>query len=316
MIQAKFKTLALCSVVSVFATQAYAHTGVRDVAEEGKGSYNGFTITHGCADSVEGGAYIQAYPVIGQSALFPYGDKVVWRKNGVKTIGGDGGGVIAAGTTLKLAVTGYTGASSAFTESSEIVDELGNVQALHWKGGAMEPKSNTITPFKITAPTIEDNCVKTLKVRIGVINWCDIRKNATNDATGPYMEPKDANGHRIPLIVDAQGIQQNVLGAKFYTKMPKGNGDNNRADWWFGELEGGSALYSDVNLLQKPTPATATVPASPTYWTTLTINNSPADVLKCAGTPVDVTVEPTGMAFDTYLTLKNTQPFTKGTTNF
>jgi hypothetical protein len=295
---------------------------VRDQVEEGKPSYNGFTITHGCADSVEGGAYVEAFPVIGQSAVFPYGDNVVWRKNDVKITGGDGGGVIAADTTLKLGVTGYSDFGSAFAVIHEIVDALGNVHGLHWKNGGMEPKLNTITPFKITAPLIADNCVKSLKVRIGVINWCDMRKNAANDATDQYYLPRDAYGRSIPKIVNAEGIQQNVTGAEYYAALPGGNGDNNRADWWFGDLEGGSALYNDPDLLQHATPAkpatatTPATPASPAYWTTMTINNSAADVAKCTGTPVDVTVEPTGADFDTYLSGANTQPFTKGTSNF
>ncbi|SJM92092.1 conserved exported hypothetical protein [Crenothrix polyspora] len=321
MTHSKFKKLALCSLVGLFASQTYAHTGVRDTVDEGKGSYNGFTITHGCADSVEGGAYVEASPVIGQSAVFPYGDNVVWRKGAVKTVGGDGG-VIAAGTTLKLGVTGYSGFGSAFAVNHEIVDALGNVHGLHWKNGAMEPKSNTVTPFKITAPLIVDNCVKSLKVRIGVINWCDMRKNAANDATGQYYLPRDAYGRLIPKIVNAEGIQQNVLGAKYYTALPGGNGDNNRADWWFGDLEGNSNLYNDADLLQQATPATPATatapatPASPAFWTTLTINNSAADIAQCAGTPVDVTVEPIAVDFDTYLSGANTQPFTIGSSNF
>lgn len=317
MIHSSFKKLALCSFVSLFASQAYAHTGVRDQVDEGKPSFNGFTIGHGCSGS-EGAAYAEQYPVLGQSAVFPLLDNVVWRKNGAKTIGGDGGNVIEAGTTLKLGVTGFAGLSSAFRTSQEIVDRLGNVHALHWSKGAMEPKLNTVTPFKITAPLIADNCVKSLKVRIGVINWCDLGRNAATDAKGPYLQPKDAFGDTVPRVTgfDNGGIQRNVPGASVYTKMPAGNGDNNRADWWFPVLEGGSKLYNDVDLLQKDTPATATAAASPAFWTTMTINNSAADIAKCAGTPVDVSVEPLGVDFDTYLTARNTQPFTKGSTNF
>ena len=242
----------------------------------------------------------------------------MWQRNGKKTIGGDGGKVIEGGTTLKLGVAGLAGLSSAFRVTQEIVDKNGNVHALHWKKGAMEPKLSTVTPFKITAPTIVDNCVKSLKVRIGIINWCDVQKNATNDKQGPYLQPKDAFGEVIPRVngIDNKGIQRNVPGAQHYTKLPAGNGDNNRADWWFGDIEGGSKLYNDPNLLQHPTAATATAPASPAYWTTLTINNSAADVAKCKGTPVDVTVEPLGIDFDTYLSGANTQPFTKGASNF
>ncbi|MEQ1484447.1 hypothetical protein [Methyloglobulus sp.] len=291
--------LTLCSLVALLATgQAFAHTGVRDAADEGKSSYNGFTITHGC-----GGDSGQAYPVIGQSALFPFGDKVVWKDaaGAVIEVGGNGLGTISA-AKLSLGVTGYTGASSGFATSQEIVDDLGNVQALLWKDGAMEPKLNSITPFKVTAPTIANNCVKSLKIRMGVINYCDKGKNAANDAMGPYKAPEDAFERKIPLlsIVDYGGIQTNVNDSPVYKNIAAGNDDNNRADWWFMEPYGTSALYNDPEVLQ------------PSYWTTFTVNNSAADIAACAGTPVDVTVEPTGEAFDAYLTGRNTRPFTKG----
>jgi hypothetical protein len=321
MINSTYKKMALYSIVGLFVGQAYAHTGVRDQVEEGKASYNGFTITHGCNAATEGGAYEEPYPVLGQSAVFPMLDNAVWRKNGKKTIGGDGGKVIEAGTTFKLGVTGLASLSSAFRTVQEIVDNKGNVHALHWLKGAMEPKLNTITPFKITAPLIADNCVKSLKVLIGVINWCDIGKNAANDKLGPYLQPKDAFGDPIPRVngFDVSGnFQRNVAGAKFYTTLPKGNGDNNRADWWFGDIEGGSKLYNDAQVLQHPTPAnpaTGTL-ASPTYWTTMTINNSAVDLAKCKSTKIDVSVEPLGVDFDTYLSGANTRPFTVGAANF
>jgi hypothetical protein len=312
------KKLALCSLVSLFASQAYAHTGVRDVVDEGKGSYNGFTITHGCGGDVG----TEPFPVLGQSAVFPAGANAVWKKVTnpalavdpsnltVIATGGDGGGVLATGAVLSLAPTGYAGFSSAFASTQELVDSLGNVHGLHWKDGAMEPKLNTITPFKITAPMIADNCVKSLKVRIAVVNWCDIEANAANDGATkghPYKQPKDAFERLIPRVNEVAslgGVQSNVPGAKFYTTLPAGNGDNNRADWWFTALEGGSTRFNDPDVLQ------------PAYWTTLTVNNSAADVTACAGTPYDVYVEPNGADVDAYLTGPNTQPFTKGTTNF
>ena len=331
--------LTLCSLVALLATgQAFAHTGVRDQADEGKSSYNGFTITHGC-----GGHDGQAYPVIGQSAVFPFGDGAVWRKADGTVIqqGGNGNGIIDK-TSLSLAVNGYASFSSPFATSQEIVDDLGNVQALLWKDGAMEPKLNAVTPFKITAPTIANSCVKSLKIRIGVINYCDKGKSAANDAAGPYKAPKDAFGNKIPKleIVDELdpaylgGLQVNVADAPVYKDMHAGNGDNNRADWWFGNLEGVSALYNDPEILQQGTSVVQkdangnnvldadgnTIPVldadgNPTYvphtayWTTLTVNNSN---VSCATAPYDVTVEPDAASFDTYLTGRNTRPFTKG----
>jgi hypothetical protein len=300
----KLKGLTFCSLVALFAAgQAFAHTGVRDVAEEGKASYNGFTITHGCGNSVEGGPPAQAYPVLGQSAVFPFGANAVWKDAAgtVLQVGGNGNGTIST-ATLALAVTGYAG-GSPFATSEEIVDELGNVQALFWKDGVMAPNMNAITSFKVTAPTIANNCVKSLKVRIGVINYCDVDKNAGNDKAGPYKAPKDALGHDVPRATSAKTdfIQKNPADVDVFKDFAKnGNGDNNRADWWFTAPYGGSTRYNDPELLQ------------PTYWTTLTVNNKAADLALCTGTQVDVSVEPNGVAFDTFLSGRNTRPFTKG----
>lgn len=299
MIHPKFKGLTLCSLVALFAAgQAFAHTGVRDEVDEGNKSYNSFTITHGCGD--EGG---QSYPVLGQSALFPFGANAVWKNAAGVVIqkGGNGNGTISS-ATLALAVAGYAGFSSPFATSQEIVDKLGNVQALFWKDGAMEPKLNAVTPFKISAPTIANNCVKSLGIRVAVINYCDLNKNAANDINGPYLQPKDAFGRKIPKLTIGTGIQTNVNGAPFYVTLPNGNGDNNRADWWFSAPVGGSFLYKDPQLLNE-------------WSATLIVNNSAADLAKCKGTKVDVTVEPHGAAFDAYLTGPNTRPFTLGNSN-
>jgi hypothetical protein len=225
-----------------------------------------------------------------------------------KTIGGDGAGVLAAGKTLALSPSAYDGIGSPFASVDEIVDDLGNVQALHWYDGAMNPKHNALTAFKVTAPTIVDNCVRKLLVRVAAANWCDVKKNATNDIKGPYLQPKDAMGRLIPDvsgILDNGGVQRNKVGAKYYTTMPKGNGDNNRADFWFQNIEGGSKNFADID--------------TQSSWATMTVNNAAADITACTtagGTLVDVIVEPTGVAFDTFLTGVNTQPFTLGTSNF
>ncbi len=304
MVHSKFKGLTLCSLVALLAAgQVSAHTGVRDLAEQGKPSYNGFTITHGCGS--EGG---DPYPVLGQSALFPNGKYAVWKNAAGKVvqIGGNGQGLIKD-DELQLAVAGIAGFSSPFATTQEIVDELGTVQALFWKDGALEPKLNAVNPFKINAPVIANNCLQELRIRIGVINYCDFDKNASNDATGPYKEPKDAFGRRIPMIADLEhtgGIQRNVPGAPFFVTLPAGNGDNNRADWWFTKPTGGSALYSDPDLLQ------------PEYWTTLIVKNSKENLAKCKGGLIEYkTVEPHGAAFDAYLSGPNTRPFSNGNSN-
>jgi hypothetical protein len=300
----KISKLTLCSLgLSFAAGQALAHTGVRDTANEGTGSYNAFTITHGCGNSTEGGPPAQAYAVIGQSAVFPNGQYAVWRDQtgAVLQVGGNGNGTIST-PTLALGVSGIAG-GSAFATTQELVDSLGVVHGLLWKDGAMAPNMYTLTPFRVSAPTIANNCVKTLKIRIGVINYCDVDKNAANDIKGPYSAPTDGLRNPVPMTTSAVTgfVQSNVEGAPVFRTTPKrGNGDNNRADWWFTAPYGGSALYNDPDLLQ------------PTYWTTLTVNNKAADLALCTGTQIDVSVEPSGAAFDTILSGPNTRPFSKG----
>ncbi len=296
----KNSKLILCSFAALFvAGQAVAHTGVRDQATEGTSSYNAFTITHGCG----GEAGSQTYPVIGQSAVFPDGDTAVWRDQtgAVIEVGGTGGGTLETGKKLSLAVAGIAD-GSPFANNEEIVDSLGNVHGLLWKDGVMPPNLYALTQFKVTAPTIANNCVKTLKIRIGVINYCDLGKNAQNDRQGPYKAPRDSKGKEVIRTTSAASgfVQVNAPSAsKFKDMQNRGNGDNNRADWWFTAPYGGSAYYTDPDLLQ------------PTYWTTLTVNNKAADIALCAGTQVDYSVEPSGFDFDSYLTPTNTQPFTK-----
>ncbi|CAG7856125.1 hypothetical protein MCAMS1_00500 [biofilm metagenome] len=310
----EIKILSACALGALFiAGQAYAHTGVRDrvnaSANATTASYNGFTLTHGC-----GGDSGDGYPVLGQAAIFPTGDRVVWREGDQILAEGGGAGILDTivldhdGTPLpdqgvNWQVTGYAGMSSPFPTVQELLDpnalQPNVIEGLFWKDGAMEPKLNAIPTFKVTVPKIVDASVKQINVRIGVINYCDdFGKNAANDARGPYEQPKDAFGRKIPLLANTLAPDQiNVNGAPVFQKMRGGNGDNNRADWWFPALHGGSALYNDADLLQD------------TYWTTMTIINTSA-----TGNRV-VSVEPTGAAFDAVLTGQNTRPFTRGDSN-
>ena len=306
-----YKALQISSLgLLLISGQAISHTGVRDIALSGTASYNGFTITHGCA-----GDSGVAYPVLGQSALFPFGANTVWRDSkggvlgrgtaghkGIDTVYKDHTGTAMPDIGLNLQVTGYVG-GSPFASSYEIFDTLGNVQALLWKDGAMPHNMNAITPFKVTAPTITDKCISALKVRIGVINYCDTGKNAANDASGPYAAPKDAFGKQVQ--------NGTAPDSPYFTAQPGGNGDNNRSDWWFPKLDGGSVLYNDLSQLQA------------TFWTTITVNNPNAYAKGSSGEKAcptsatrTISVEPTGKAFDTYLNEKNVRGFSKGSSNF
>ncbi|MGH8507340.1 MAG: hypothetical protein ACREVH_01275 [Gammaproteobacteria bacterium] len=272
-----------------------AHTGVRDQPTGGTTTYNGFTITHGCGTP--------PLPVIGQSAVFPYGDAsssagpTVWvdlSNNTVIPTGGTGIVSLPAAPALpifNLSVGGIQ-QNDPFDIVVEQTDPLsGAVRALHWQGsdeiqrlkklksGRLKllkkpfPGLRTdlvgIPEWRASAPRIIDNCVSKLLVRIAVANWCEKGANEAND-------PED-----------------------------------NRADYWFpipviapgsaGAPGSGSTKFTDIGAVQA------------TFWTTMTVNNSNVNndpATNCPGGALhDVAVQPAGTEIDTYLPLP---PFTQG----
>ena len=322
MIKNKLTSLAFLSVATLFVTdQATAHTGVRDAVEQGKASYNAFTISHGCGDNTQAGtAGADQYPVIGQAALFPYGDTAIWREDAGRPVGpglnnpalvpGVNGFAIPVSGDFNLSVDSVAGAASPFSSVREIVDTLGVTRALVMSNGGLEPKLRATPPFYVKAPVIADNCVSSIKVRVAVINYCDIGKNASNDdARGAYTQPKDMFERPIPITYATAlngGFQANVYpNTPVYKAMPHGNGKDNRADWWFYGTN--STKYVDPDMLDDVTNAQ--------YWTTMTINNTKANTDLCSGSLHALTVEPSGADIDTYLSGPNTWPFTKGDSN-
>lgn len=299
-----YTILVLASISMLFVGgQALAHTGFRDkTGVAGVASYNGFTITHGCDDYAASAAdpkHKLPYPVIGQIALFPYGTTAVWRNAATKAIVPQPTNLTG---TFSLSPTGYNGFSSAFSTSAEIVDELGNVHALKWGGGAMEPNMNTIPTFKITPPKFNSQCIKSIAIRAAIINYCDVGKDMANDDKGPYKAPKDAFGKLVPKTINGtDAIQQNVTSNSNYTGTSKSNGPNNRADWWFRDLVPASTLYTDQSILGEAG-----------LWSAVFTVTPESTATACSGTAIDYIVEPSGTDVDTYFNATNTRPYTTG----
>ena len=304
MINKKLQGLAFCSVAALLtAGQASAHTGVKDLAVAGAKSYNAFIITHGCSDyAVKTSA--QQWPVLGQAAVFPYGATAVWREVNNNIISDPS--TIVSGV-YNMAVSGLAGAASPFPTNTEIVDGSGNVHGLVWKDGALDPKMNAAVPFLITHPAIIDACISSVKVRVGVINFCDTQVNMATDATKSYPAPKDAFGRPVYKTSVNSGIQTNVTPTTpKFVAIPGGNGDHNRFDLWFKDLVGGSINFND--------PA---ITGEAGLWSAgITVSNpnvaTGSAVAACPGSATrQVTVEPSGADFDAYFTAPNLQPFIK-----
>ncbi len=227
----RVRKLTTCSVLGLLyavSPGTLAHTGVRDTvtgsATSTTTSNNAFVITHGCAGAEEGSVQ---QPVIGQTAVFPFGDasQVVWLRLGTPNTPIDPATVIGGDGYLNLNVGGVQDRSIFDTQGEEINpdsgDRLGDhnaipVHALNWKDGSLAPWMVGYTTFRVTVPRIVNNCVANLRIRIAVANWCAEDQNEASDP------------------------------------------NNNRADWWF-TAETGTQKFTDPDLIQPTFWTTLTV---------------------------------------------------------
>jgi hypothetical protein len=218
----QFAAYSVAAALIAASQGGFAHTGVKETVDvnvggvpSGSSSNNAFVITHGCAGA-EGDTPI---PVIGQSAVFPFGDDAVWVKlsDGSPTTADavigkaldlDPGGVYDAG--VFKTVTEENDPTAVNAHGSPIV------RAINYLGGNIPPNLAAYAQFRVSVPAIVDKCVSKLRIRVAVANWCEKDQNQKSDV------------------------------------------DNNRADWWFtGET--GSTRFRDKDLLQPTFWTTMTV---------------------------------------------------------
>jgi hypothetical protein len=194
-----FKKLAICSLTAVMfgtGSVALAHTGVRDAAMDGKGLYTAFTIGHGCGSTTN----TTPLPVIAQSVVFPNNADSTW----LKLVDPDGTGPLPvtetpfsidqavqgalAGTPLAI-TPNLVQDTNVFSRMKEVADtstllgahSVANVRAFNLKGGNLQTDLVGLVPFSIGGVKVKaDSCVKSIKLRIAIANWC--KTNATNTA--------------------------------------------------------------------------------------------------------------------------------------
>ena len=184
-------------VASAFGAgqSAYAHTGIKDTATAGKSLYTAFTIGHGCQDTPEVGqeALEKKLPVKAQSVVFPNGaTSEAFKINADKTetpindladyISGADGGV------LTLA-PGMVQDKNVFKKQSVLADAQGKVRGFQFTSGNLDVTAAGVIPFKVAATSftttvgndgVTPNCAKSLKIRIGIANYCSTSKKTSN----------------------------------------------------------------------------------------------------------------------------------------
>jgi hypothetical protein len=197
-------TLTSLAAVALSGGQVvYAHTGVKDQVTEGKSIYTAFTITHGCQDTAETGAQPveKLLPVIAQSAVFPNNEDsqaFIINPDGSETADS------LAKYTQKAtgeAPEGLIGLSPGMVQDKNVFKKQYEVTAgtrvrgIQLINGNLDTTAVGLVPFRITAPKFKaDSCAKSLKIRIGVANFCSKTKNTNKknraDIWIGHMTPK------------------------------------------------------------------------------------------------------------------------------
>jgi hypothetical protein len=247
---------------------AYAHTGVKDTATEGKTLYTAFTLGHGCQDTAEQGeeALEKLLPVKAQSAVFPNGTgSQAFKINpdtGAETpinlahyISGAAGGVVSLKPTMVQD-------KNVFKKQQVMTDNAGNVRAIHFTAGKLDTTAVGLIPFKVSAPKFTatvgggdtPNCAKSLKIRIAIANYCNASKNTNKD---------------------------------------------NRSDIWIGHT---TAKFNDPGVMPHDWET------SPFWPTLTVNRNLPEDFEAKCGEGFDIAVQPSDGEIDAYLPVKGFWP--------
>ena len=127
----------------------------------------------------------RALPVIAQSAVFPNGNSVIaFRTDTDEPV--DLSTVIVDG----IPGAGLVGLSPALIQSDDVftkrrtrTDGTGRIRAFKLTKGSLDPDLLGLILFRIQAPVILPTfCMKSLKVRVGVGNWCNMRQKGPGRA--------------------------------------------------------------------------------------------------------------------------------------
>jgi hypothetical protein len=114
--------------------------------------------------------------------VFPNAADSVWTK--LDAIGAPAGNLamtdVIQGAAFALSPT-LIQDKNIFNSQQRTLDANGVVRGFKMKNGVLQVGSLGLVPFKVTAPKfVTTSCVKSLKVRIAVANWC--KSNAMNTA--------------------------------------------------------------------------------------------------------------------------------------
>jgi hypothetical protein len=184
MLSSKMKRVAIGSLTAVICGAgqgAFAHTTIKDSSvDEGSRVFTALQIPHGC----ETGAG-EHLPVIAQSCVFPNGNSVIAFRT-------DTNEPVDLSTIVVDAIpgAGLVGLAPVLIQNNDVFNKLrqrkdasGRVRGFKFTDGSLQTDLLGILPFRIQAPVIQPtSCVKSLKVRVAVGNWCNMRQRGLGRA--------------------------------------------------------------------------------------------------------------------------------------
>jgi hypothetical protein len=185
MLSSKMKRVAIGSLATVIGGAGQgvlAHTTIRDSSvNEGSRVVTAFQVPHGCETATDD----DFLPVIAQSAVFPNGNSAIaFRLDTNEAVdlstaivdGIPGAGLVRLNPALIQS-------NDVFTKLRERTDGTGRVRAFRWTRGSLDTELLGLIPFQITLPAIQPtSCVKSLKVRVAVANYCSESQRALSRA--------------------------------------------------------------------------------------------------------------------------------------
>lgn len=214
----KLTAYSLATVIMGAGQMAFAHTGVKDQATEGKSLYTAFTIGHGCGSI----ANPTQLPVIAQSALFPNAaDSVAYKldangKDGAvfdlskAIVGVVGGGVTTLGPKAVMDKSLFTKLQSIIPDAS-----TGVVRGFRFSGGSLPTDMIGLPPFKVSGISFQKtSCAKSLKVRIAIANFCQTTRDTNYDRRVDLWM-----GHMTTLFNDPDVMPENFATSPYWPTL-------------------------------------------------------------------------------------------------
>lgn len=170
----KITLFFLLFAVYSISSLVFAHTVIKDQANEGTTLFTGFSIGHGCGFEDK-----DSLPVISQSVVFPNGPNAIVTRLDTEEAISLGEVLIGGAHSNGLINPKAIQNRDVFNMIEQFTDETGVVRGIHYTDGELQADLAGVIPFRVSGITfVEESCATKVRARIGIANWCHEREGA------------------------------------------------------------------------------------------------------------------------------------------